>query len=123
MVINKESIVLNRTLEGHLLTHHRSLAADPVALIVKLVVCERLLHSLTAEVLALQHLDGDRRLTRGMDCQLLTLATAIEPLVRDGDIVNAVIVVVTETVKRVALNVVGPVVFGVDAAVSCDLQG
>ena len=52
-----------------------------------------------------------------MDCQLLALAAAIKPFVRDGDIVYAVIAIITKAMERVALNVVGPVVFGVDTAV------
>ena len=64
-----------------------------------------------------------------MNRQFLTLTAAVEPLVADGDVIKAVVVVAhtAQAVQRVTFDVVSPVVLGVDAAVGqsvgCILDG
>ena len=82
-------------------------------------------HSLAAEMLPLKHLDGDGRLAGGVNRQFLSLTTAVNPFVADGDVEESVVVVAPaiESVQGVALYVVGPVVLGVDAAIGQAVGG
>ena len=75
-------------------------------------------HSLSAKVFTLQHLDGDGRLTGGMDGEFLTLASAINPFVAHGDIIEAIVSIVTQAVQGIALNIVGPVIFCIDTTIA-----
>ena len=75
-------------------------------------------HSLSAKVFTLQHLDGDGRLTGGMDGEFLTLASAIDPFVAHGDIIEAIVGIVTQAVQGIALNIVGPVIFCIDTTIA-----
>ena len=80
-------------------------------------------HCLTTKVFALQHLDGDGRLAGGVYGQLLALATAINPFIAYGDVVESIIFVAAQTVQSIALNIVGPVILGIDAAIGQSVGG